>query len=113
MILRYPATAHWNPELDQPVYNGEIRYVGWAIFPGGFVEFRTNDLAYKLVNKTTKFHTLYNGTITRWAEVGFGGITIRTIGEGTNFTSLLAYLNEKVGKKAFEGLDRTMRNNFR
>lgn len=56
---------------------------------------------------------MYEGTITRWAEVGFGGITIRTIGEGDNFTSLFAYLNEKVGKLAFEGLDRTMRNNFR
>jgi RHS repeat-associated protein len=113
MILRYPATAHWNPELDQPVYNGEIRYVGWAIFPGGWVQFFKDDSAFKLTNETTKFHTLYNGTIKRWAEVGFGGITIRTIGEGDNFTSLFAYLNEKVGKLAFEGLDRTMRNNFR
>jgi hypothetical protein len=41
-----------------------------------------------------------------------GGVTITTIGEGNNYTHLLALLNTVVGKAAFENLDTIIRTKY-
>jgi len=112
LMLRMPATAHGDPDLGHDVEDGEKMYAGWWVFPGGQVRVTRIDGQYKHVNTTTLLHTLYEGTITRQAINGMGGVTISTVGEGKNYTYILAMLNAVVGKAAFEDLDRIIKEKY-
>ena len=109
MMLFAPAPRHGAPWLSSRVPQGGYGYAGWGILPGGPVRFSKNAGALTLTNETTRFHILHNGKVTRQAKYGQGGVTITTVGEGDNHSALIAYLNEVVGIKAFEGLDKEMR----
>jgi hypothetical protein len=112
LMLRMPATAHGDPDLGREVQDNEAMYAGWSYFPGGYVRVTRIDSQYKHINKTTIVHSLHEGTITRQAVYGMGGVTITTIGEGNNYTHLLALLNTVVGKAAFENLDTIIRTKY-
>lgn len=79
------------------------------MFPGGPVRFERYDASFRLVNQTRIIHILHNGRIDRKAMSGMGGVTIKTVGEGDNHTAFIAWANERVGKQAFESLDRQIR----
>lgn len=108
-MLRNPAPAHINPDIGSPVADKATGYAGWSIFPGGPVEFRRFDSELKLVNQTLMWHILHNGSITRWAQRGMGGVTVKTVGKGDNHTAFIAWANERVGKQAFQSLDRSLK----
>ena len=111
-MLRTPAPANMNPTRDTFVADGEIAYAGCSLFPGELVRFSRFDESFALVNRTTAFHVLHSGKVTRRAERELGGITISTVGEGDSHTALIALLNEVVGKIAFEYPDKRIRSQF-
>jgi hypothetical protein len=86
------------------VETGDIGFAG-SFLPGGFVRFRVNKAVYEVVNETLPAHLLYKGTVTRQALVKNGSITIKTVGEGKNFSSVLAFLNKVYGKHVFRSVD--------
>lgn len=108
-MLRMPAPAHIDPDFGAPFENGQEVYAGWLVFPGGMVVLRRFDDQLTHVNQTTKVHLLHNGKITRTAQQGMGGVTIKTVGQGDNHTAFIALANERVGKATFESLDRTIK----